>query len=82
MCYLAALTARIVLGSFPRVTREAVSSCDIPWRLRDAVRLGTGLSFGFLQALAPVFFRGNWGESFFDPAGQRILFFGRLSAKK
>ena len=34
-----------------------------------------GFVFGFLQALAPVFFRGNWAESFFGTAGQRILLF-------
>jgi hypothetical protein len=38
--------------------------------------------FGFCKHLPPLVFGGNWAESFFGPAGQRILFFGSFTAKK
>jgi len=75
VCYLAALAAKIVLGSFSACDTRSGVNLRHDMTLAVCRSAWDGFIFGLLQALAPVFFRGNWAESFFGTAGQRILFF-------
>ena len=81
MCYLAALAAKIILGSF--------SACDprSGVSLRHCMTFAVcrsawgGVVLGFLQALAPVFLGATGPSLFSAQRGSGFYYFGSFTAK-